>query len=86
MAQFISFFKKQDSSASDIMPTSTTVTPLLQQTAQLHKTKSRKKAKKVQNKQKNKLFVCLQEMVFFKIFSSPSPLGASPKIALIFGF
>ena len=47
------------------MPTSTTVTPLLQQTAQLHKTKSRKKAKKVQNKQKNKLFVCLQEMVFF---------------------
>ena len=65
MAQFISFFKKQDSSASDIMPTSTTVTPLLQQTAQLHKTKSRKKAKKVQNKRKNKLFVCLQEMVFF---------------------
>ena len=85
MAQFISFFKKQDSSASDIMPTSTTVTPLLQQTAQLHRVKSRKKQKKYTKKQQ---IVCLvaRNGFFQKSFLPPSPLGASPKIALIFGF
>ena len=85
MAQFISFFKKQDSSASDIMPTSTTVTPLLKQTAQLHRLKVEKSKKSTK---KNQQIVCLvaRNGFFQKSFLPPSPLGASPKIALIFGF
>ena len=72
MAQFISFFKKQDSSASDIMPTSTTVTPLLKQTAQLHRLKVEKSKKST--KKNNKLFVWLQEMGFFKNLFFPHHL------------